>query len=59
MFDGILEFPVVTHQDVSIAHQLEEDFLLENLILSSVSSPFKGYYEKLGCTRELVDIFKS
>ena len=49
VYDGSLEFYDVPQQDLSLYNNLEEGYLLSHLILSSVTIPFLGENEELGC----------
>ena len=48
---GPMEFTLVPYQDGALAHHLEVGSLLVDFILYSVTGPFMGINEELGCSR--------
>ena len=55
---GHLVFSVVRHKDGTLAHHLWVGPLLVNFGFHYVTDQFLRADEYLGCTRELLDIFK-
>ena len=51
-------FPVFPQENGAFAHHLEERPLPYNLIFPSVPVPFLRADKELGCSRQVVDIFK-
>ena len=58
MKDFPRKFPVVTHQDETLSHNLEVDYLLYDLFFSSTIEPIWGGDEELRLSREVIYIFE-